>query len=344
MTLLVLLTAAFAVYCPGSLLWKILTHRLLQKQTCVLDFRQLGSSGNDGQNIHRTTIICSGSFSGMFAARVCHDHFDEVVIIELEAWADDPDAKRQDACNQANPRSRVMRLQLLTRMLTLVIYGVRRGEDDQRSRLTSIIGCSPDMMTAGRPGLKTLMHCLVLGGRYKNIRQLIGIMTGIFRDASNPECLDHVTTRTMGGTKKLKRQWLLNLDCTRPASAGLKWLKRERYGWSDAFLRGQVPLEIIKVTHDQKIPNSTSRVYVPLDLGNRLPGLPASYEKCGVIYICVTSSSLSTIQLSSIDSKETYLLYMHPPDGKRTLFRILFIELRLVNSEKHETAPVSFDK
>ncbi|SJL13861.1 uncharacterized protein ARMOST_17310 [Armillaria ostoyae] len=102
-----------AVYCAGLLLWRILRHSMLRKQTCVLDLKQLGLSRNDNQKIHGTAVICGGSFAGLFAARVCHDHFDEVVIVEPEAWANDPEAKCQDAWNQAKPRSRVMQYKSL---------------------------------------------------------------------------------------------------------------------------------------------------------------------------------------------------------------------------------------
>lgn len=63
-------------------------------------------------HLHDTDEL-SESFAGLFAARVCHDHFDDVVIVEPEAWANDPEAKCQDAWNQAKPRSRVMQYKSL---------------------------------------------------------------------------------------------------------------------------------------------------------------------------------------------------------------------------------------
>ncbi len=49
-----------AVYCAVSLLWRILRHILLRKQTCVLDLKQLGLSRNATQKIHGTAVICGG--------------------------------------------------------------------------------------------------------------------------------------------------------------------------------------------------------------------------------------------------------------------------------------------
>ncbi len=65
-------------------------------------------------------------------------------------------------------------------------------------------GTLPDTMTAGRPGLETLMRRMVLGDRYRNIQQVIGTVTGVSRDASNSRCLDHVMVRTAGGTQEIK--------------------------------------------------------------------------------------------------------------------------------------------
>lgn len=65
-------------------------------------------------------------------------------------------------------------------------------------------GTLPDTMTAGRPGLETLMRRMVLGDRYRNIQQVIGTVTGVSRDASNSRRLDHVMIRTAGGTQEIK--------------------------------------------------------------------------------------------------------------------------------------------
>lgn len=48
------------------------------------------------------------SIAGLVAARVCHDHFEDVVIVEPETWLSSQDAKRTDAWNQENKRTRIM--------------------------------------------------------------------------------------------------------------------------------------------------------------------------------------------------------------------------------------------
>ncbi|KAK0489400.1 hypothetical protein IW261DRAFT_412742 [Armillaria novae-zelandiae] len=316
MTFVAILALLPAVYCAGLLLWGILRYNLLRKQTCVLDLKQLGLSRNENRKIHGTAVICGGSFAGLFTARVCHDHFDKVVIVEPEAWANDSEAKCQDAWNQTKPRSRIMQYKSLQGPIQSIAFkalckffpdlakecelsDVHVGPSDFRSSTwgrwsknpyNQYNGTLPDTMTAGRPGLETLMRRMVLRDRYKNIEQIIGTVTGVSRDASDSRRLDHVMIRTAGGTQEIKAT--IVVDCTGPASAGLKWLQREGYGRSDTYPRGKLPLEQVKVAYNQMVTYSTSTFHVPPELGNRLPGLPASYQRCSLIYTCVTDPIL----------------------------------------------------
>ncbi|KAK0474283.1 hypothetical protein IW261DRAFT_1341776, partial [Armillaria novae-zelandiae] len=57
--------------------------RQLEKQTCVLDIDSLGTR-LPGDKFKGTAVICGGSIGGLIAARVCHDHFDDILIVEPE--------------------------------------------------------------------------------------------------------------------------------------------------------------------------------------------------------------------------------------------------------------------
>ncbi|PBK68974.1 hypothetical protein ARMSODRAFT_1038412 [Armillaria solidipes] len=308
----------FAVYCIASLLWRHLRHRLLRRQTCVLDLEQLGLSRSVDQKIRGTAVICGGSLAGLFTARVCHDHFDEVVIVEPEVWADRPDAQRQDAWNQENTRSRIVQYESLHgpiqrfAFMALCKLFTDFTKECEASDILHVIGPAdhvvstwgrwskkpydqyngvlPDSMTASRRGFETLLRRLVLGGGHKNIRQVIGTVTGISRSASNPEYLDRVTIRTTAGTREIDAA--LVVDCTGAASAGMKWLRREGYGQSDTYPSGKLPLNELKIAYDQKIVYSTVKLHVPPELGNRLPGLPAPFDECGLIYACIADPVL----------------------------------------------------
>lgn len=58
-------------------------------------------------------------------ARVCHDHFERVVIVEAEKWLCDEDARRVSAWEQQNTRSRVEQYQSVQGICLYVIRGRR---------------------------------------------------------------------------------------------------------------------------------------------------------------------------------------------------------------------------
>ncbi|KAK0466736.1 uncharacterized protein EV420DRAFT_645232 [Desarmillaria tabescens] len=318
---------AFVVYWAGSLLWRYLRFKHLRKHTCILDLEQLGLSRSADQKIHGTAVICGGSLAGLLTARICHDHFDEVVIVEPEVWANRPDAQRQDVWNQENTRSRIMQyesfhatMQRFTFMALCKLFtdltkdcqasGILVGPADypistwgrwSKKPYKQYNGVLPDTMSASRRGFETLLRRLVLGGRHKNIRQVIGTVTGVSRSTPNPEYLDRVTIRTTAGAQEINAA--LVIDCTGAASVGMKWLRREGYGQAETYPSGKLPLDDLKITYDQKVVYSTLKLHVPPELGNRLPGLPASFDKCGLIYACITDPMLDcrTIALQRIE-------------------------------------------
>ncbi|KAK0202371.1 hypothetical protein DFS33DRAFT_1275483 [Desarmillaria ectypa] len=277
-SILIASAIAFVVYWAGPLLWRYIRYKLLGKQTCVLDLEQLGLSRSVDQKIHGTAVICGGSIAGLFTARVCQDHFDEVIIVEPEVWADRPDAKRQDVWNQENTRSRIMQYESLhdftkeCQASDILHFGNNLfssvGPADypistwgrwSKKPYEQYNGVLPDTITASRRGFETLLRRLVLGGRHRNIRQ---------------------------AHEKSASLWL----SVRQTS--MKWLRREGYGQSETYPSGKLPLDELKIAYDQKIVYSTLKLHVPPELGKRLPGLSASFEKCGLIYACIADPML----------------------------------------------------
>ncbi|KAK0215858.1 hypothetical protein EDD85DRAFT_996317 [Armillaria nabsnona] len=279
----------FGIYCVVAYLERALRRRLLLKHTCVLDIDTLGKR-LPSQKIKGTAVICGGSIAGLVTARVCHDHFENVVIVEPETWLSSQDAKRTDAWNQENKRTRIMQYRSLHSLLAIgymslarlfpnlaeecKLSSIRIGPNDQHVHMwgSEIIspykqycGSLPQTLYLGRTGLETLLRRLVLGGDYKNIRQVIGTVVGISRDVSDPLFIDRVTVRTPEGAMSDISAALV-VDCTGSAAASLKWLRREGYG---------------------KLHYSTLQFYVPPELGRRLPGLPVPYDECGMIYVFI---------------------------------------------------------
>ncbi|KAK0501773.1 hypothetical protein EDD18DRAFT_1347844 [Armillaria luteobubalina] len=307
-------TVILGIYYTVVYLERALRRRLLLKHTCVLDIDTLGCRPHN-KKIKGTAVICGGSIAGLVAARVCHDHFEDVVVVEPETWLSSQDAKRTDSWNQENKRTRIMQYGSLH---TLLVIGytslsrlfpnlaeecksshIRMGPNDLRVHMwgrkvltpyKQYGGSLPETLYLGRVGLETLLRRLVLGSDYKNICQVIGTVVGISRDVSNPHFIDRVTVRVPeGATTDIPAA--LVVDCTGSASAGLKWLRREGYGVGDTYAKNELPLDKLKISYDQKVHYSTLQFHVPPELGRKLPGLPIPYDECGLIYVFVPDSN-----------------------------------------------------
>ena len=116
------------------LLWRALwlvgryvRDRALRRETCLHEFEDLGLPRR-GRKIQGTAVICGGRcvscrftrstrngnlyliscYSGILAARVCHDHFERVVIIEPEEWLSTKEGRLTAAWTQTSQRSRII--------------------------------------------------------------------------------------------------------------------------------------------------------------------------------------------------------------------------------------------
>ncbi|KAH7101465.1 hypothetical protein BKA62DRAFT_618789 [Auriculariales sp. MPI-PUGE-AT-0066] len=74
----------FAVWLSRSV-QRIVGRFLLRKFTAVGDLDRVGRPRMSGP-IHGTAVVCGGSFSGLFTARVCASHFEKVIVVEPEAF------------------------------------------------------------------------------------------------------------------------------------------------------------------------------------------------------------------------------------------------------------------
>lgn len=78
------LAAATALF-VYPILKRLIRSWALDKFTCVPDLEPIGES-RPGGKLPGTAVICGGSLGGLFAARVCADHFEKVVVVEPDAW------------------------------------------------------------------------------------------------------------------------------------------------------------------------------------------------------------------------------------------------------------------
>ncbi|KIM76600.1 hypothetical protein PILCRDRAFT_12651, partial [Piloderma croceum F 1598] len=60
--------------------------KLVLTETALFELEVLRRSGKPTARIPGTAIVAGGSIAGMLTARVCHDFFERVLIVEPEGW------------------------------------------------------------------------------------------------------------------------------------------------------------------------------------------------------------------------------------------------------------------
>ncbi|KAF7344200.1 hypothetical protein MVEN_01710500 [Mycena venus] len=286
--------------------WHLLRHHLLAKHTGLPDLVRLKSRQPD-KKIAGTAVICGGSIAGLLTARVCHDHFERVLIVEAEEWVASEEGRKIDGWNQKLTRSRVLQYASLHACQSFLFAGLKVlfpiFEDECRRSDIRILPSNPRFNASGvllripftsyksklpetiyvsRSGFETLLRRLVLDkDSYPNIAQITGTVTDVVPDSADRLHLSAVVVKTVSGVQEFPAA--LVADCTGPARAGIKWLGRHGYGVSDTYPAGKLPLEDLKISFDQKLRYSSMMFRVSQDWLDRMP-LPPDIQNTGPMY------------------------------------------------------------
>ncbi|PFH48973.1 hypothetical protein AMATHDRAFT_64243 [Amanita thiersii Skay4041] len=283
---------ALALYQFLKWLWNLVRNKQIEDQSGILDLEFLGKLRADGDKIKGTAVICGGSLGGLAAARVCHDHFERVVIVEPEAWLSTDDAWRENVSEQQNKRKRLMQWETNQAIQTwgascLMNLFPNLNEECAKSRISLVPGDFkisisgrllkvptdeymnglPKTVVASRPGFETLLRRLVIGKKqYPNIEQIPGSVIDIETNVNDPQYLAKVVVRQEEETLTIPAT--LVVDCTGYFSAGLKILKKCGFGSSE---EDEKSLDELRVTYDQIMHYSTIQFPVTDELYQRFP-------------------------------------------------------------------------
>ncbi|KAF8811474.1 hypothetical protein BYT27DRAFT_7208525 [Phlegmacium glaucopus] len=259
--------------------------------------------------MYLTRVLDYYSISGLVTARVCHDHFERVLIIEPEGWLFTDDGMPTQAWTQKNKRTRVMQyrsgqgpMQLMGFLGLKRLFpsfekecsasGVQILPADWKQNIAgkhvpepykSFKGKLPEIPHWGRAGLESLLRRLVLGQqKYPNIETMVGTVTAVHADPADPSRIQKVSVRTADGIQNVEATMVA--DCT-GSTAGMKWLERAGYGYKIFYPKGTYPLDQLKITFDHRVHYSTLRYRVPVSMNSKLP-VPGGFGNCGMIYTC----------------------------------------------------------
>ncbi|KAJ7171764.1 hypothetical protein C8R43DRAFT_979363 [Mycena crocata] len=309
-----LLLALPVVYSVSLLFWHLLRRHLVAKNLGLLDIPHLRDSNrHPDQKIQGTAVICGGSIAGLLTARVCHDHFERVLVIEAEAWVASEEGRKVDGWDRKLPRSRVLQYASLQGCQSFLYTGLRSlfpniESECQASRIM-VVPANPRFNLSGQPlrvpyaalksglsktmyisraGLETLLRRLVLDhDSYPNVQFMTGSVIDVRPDSADHSRLSKVLVRTDTGVQELDAA--LVADCTGPARAGLKWLERHGYGYCAAYPAGKLPLDQLKISFAQKLRYSSIMFRISPEFHDRLP-LSAELQNTGPIYTFLEGS------------------------------------------------------
>ncbi|KAJ7289372.1 hypothetical protein C8J57DRAFT_1277510 [Mycena rebaudengoi] len=273
-----ILLAVLAAYLILLVSWHLLRRYLIAKHTGLVDLPFLKSCHPD-KKIPGTAVICGGSIAGLLPARVCHDHFEHVLVVEPEAWK--------------LPRSRVVQYTSLHAFQSYLFAGLKslfpNIEDECRLSTIRVLPSNARFNISGV--LLQIPFSSYKSKLPKTIRLVIsacphmelttGTVTDIIPDLADHSRLSTVVVRTASGLQEFTAA--LVADCTGPVRAGMKWLGRHRYGYSDSYPAGKLPLDQLNVSFDQKLRYSSMMFCIDQFWLGRL-SLPPDIKNDGPMY------------------------------------------------------------
>ncbi|KAJ6504251.1 hypothetical protein C8R47DRAFT_1210323 [Mycena vitilis] len=332
------LVAVPVLYAFLLLAWHFLHWYLVGKSLGLRDLPLLKKGRLPHEKIPGTAVICGGSVGGLMTARICHDHFERVLIVEAEAWVATDEGRKLDGWDVKCQRSRVVQNHSLHACQAFLLAGLEClfpniEEECARSSIT-VAPLSPKIFHLGgfplrvplswfkggipwknmytsRPSFETLLRRLVLDpSAYPNIEHITGAVTDVLPDPLDHTRVSKVLVRTESGVQEFAAA--LVADCTGPTRAGLKWLQRNGYGYSGSYPSGKLPLDKLKISIDQKLNYSTVTFRVPQELHDRLP-FPPDLQNVKPVYILLEDSTKE-----SYDTGRRFFV-LHRPDRDQVL-------------------------
>ncbi|KAI5116397.1 hypothetical protein M0805_005865 [Coniferiporia weirii] len=293
-----------------------LNNYLTRKTTVLYELENIGNPRQDAKRIKGTAVICGGSIAGLWAARVAADHFEDVVVVEPEAWTATEEGKGNTFSAEGAPidsqrehvRTRVMQYTSVHVFQPLALYALRKlfpnADQEVRNADGRIADYEMNVHAYGRPVMKLPRHeypdgkypqCFFMSREMyerllrrlvvnssKRIRWVAGTATGVSTASGDPSTLSSVTVRTSEGVEENIAAALV-IDCTGGTQAGLKWTRRVAAESSNSAIlqkhvpAGALPWDDVKIEYNTAQRFICYRFYVPPEARARLP-IPGGYE------------------------------------------------------------------
>ncbi|GJJ09116.1 hypothetical protein Clacol_003338 [Clathrus columnatus] len=228
--------------------------RFIWRRTSILnDLHLISKSRGEKDKLPGVAIICGGSIAGLFAAKICANHYKKVLVIEPEKWVTTEDGL-EDYHRDSNPpkRSRVAQYLAFHHLPLLITLAMEEMFPTFESELKHIGGkliletesfyiqgaptklpsgyphysggVYPPVIVASRPAFETTLRRLVLR-TCKEIEYVNGTVTDLIYDGEvgNNRVTGVKVKLANGETTNMEGS--LVVDATGSSQGGFRWLK-----------------------------------------------------------------------------------------------------------------------
>lgn len=288
-------TSALPSFHSGKYLWN---------KTSILKDIHLLSKARE-KKFSGVAVVCGGSIAGLFAARVCANHFEKVLIVEPEEWVAVGKKGLEDHRGSYSPkRSRVAQYTAYHHFQPLITSAMRQMFGSQRfeqalrdvgARLAT--RCSvfwvtgipalpppgpkntyPPVMNLTRPVFETMLRRLVLQ-TCKGVQYLNGFVSGLIYD-DNSEKITGVFIKSPDGCSTTVKGDLV-IDATGSFMGGYRWLKA-----IPAFANRSSSLNDLKISFNPNVSYTTSGFALPpkIEEEMRKYGFPTNQDTDATSY------------------------------------------------------------
>ncbi|KLO08762.1 hypothetical protein SCHPADRAFT_944175 [Schizopora paradoxa] len=303
--------------------WKV-TGSLLRsyfvgKFTVMKDLPNVGKARPDDERIRGTAVVCGGSIAGLWTARICADHFEDVLIVEPEAWLATEDGiapvfdENGDRIKLTPEHQRTRLHQVfgahVFQILTLtVLRHLFPNFDEELLKRNGRIGPMemnvyssagllyrspkimypngnvPEMFFCSRDAYERLLRHLVVESSNR-IRRMAGTAVGLKTDDMDVTSVKSVTVSPSDGSKTVDISAALVVDCSGGTQAGFKWLKKIHSTLSEQDTESTKLLNWDNLVNSYDIHGRwvSYDFFVPKALRSSLP-IPGGYDNCKWLY------------------------------------------------------------
>ncbi|KAG8945043.1 hypothetical protein FRC03_001829 [Tulasnella sp. 419] len=300
MLFFIILAVALFLWTCVKVLGRLLHRRLRRQLTILDDLPNLGTT--QPNKILGCAVVCGGSVSGLLAARVCSDHFSEVIVVEPESLFDDSgaphavDFKRKrvlqyTALHGFQPVNlKVLRQLFPTFDEAVKAVGARVQPTEYNTHVSGIRIPSPEnpeeTVYISRAAYETVLRQLTVSA-CPNIKFLNGTVVGVNASSFDDTKIGSVSVRMNGIANPHVIPAALVIDSTgHSLAAGPKWLERAGFGApkeGETLGKDQLHIRDVRITYDPKMRYVCQSFRVRPEIQESLP-IPGGYKRAGFLY------------------------------------------------------------